>query len=133
MTQATARANTLVDTNPYRSDPVMSFVRDAARSGEPNTELSASSNPVTSPTRLYANFTGNGYPVYLQPAQQQSQTSSPDLYVPIQPEQFVGECQDPPTQNRGADRIGGGLGGSGSSYLALYPGGVNVPGKRTEG
>ena len=118
-----------------RRDAVMSSVRNAARSDGPNTAFGASSDAVTSPTQAYTSSTntGNRYPTYPQSAQQQSQTSSgiSDLYVPMQPDQFVGGYQGPPAQNQGANRIGGGgLGGGGPPLPAsFYPGGVNSSGQ----
>jgi len=135
-TSGLAHAYHIPPTNPPlvdedRKDVVMSSVRNAARSDGPNTAFGASSDAVTSPSQVYASTTttGNRYPTYPQ-SSQQSQTSSDisNLYVPMQPDQFVG-YQGSSTQNQGANRIGGGsLGGNGPPPLppSFYPGGVNT-------
>lgn len=115
-----------------RRDVVMSSVRNAARGDGQNTAFGASSDTVTSPSQVYTSntTTGNRYPTYPQPSQQ-SQASSDisNLYVPMQPDQFVGH-QGSLTQNQGANRIGGGGLGGGAPPLptSFYPGGVNTSG-----
>ena len=115
-----------------RRDVVMSSVRNAARSDGPNTAFGAASDAVTSPSQVFTSTpaTGTRYPPYSQ-SSQQSQTSSDisNLYVPMQPDQFVG-YQGPSTQNQAANRVGGGgLGGGGPPLPAsFYPGGVNASG-----
>lgn len=120
-----------------RRDVVMSSVRNAARGDGPNTTFGVSSDAVTSPSQVYTSgtTTGNRYPNYSQPSQQ-SQTSSDisNLYVPMQPDQFVG-YQGSSTQNQAANRVGGGLGGGGPPSLpaAFYPGGANASGQMQGG
>lgn len=116
-----------------RRDVVMSSVRNAARSDGPNTAFGATSDAVTSPSQVYTTTTttGSRYPAYSQPSQQ-SQPSSDisTLYVPMQPDQFVG-YQGSSTQNPATNRVGGGgLGGGGPPALptSFYPGGVNASG-----
>ena len=122
--------NPLLVVDEDRRDVVMSSVRNAARSDVPNTTFGASSDAVTSPSQTYTSTTttGNRYPTYPQ-SSQQSQTSSDisNLYVPMQPDQFVG-YQGSSTQNQGANRIGGGsLGGGGAPLpTTFYPGGTNT-------
>ena len=120
-----------------RRDVVMSSVRNAARSDGPNTAFGASSDAVTSPSQAYTSptTTSSRYPTYTQ-SSQQSQTSSgiSDLYVPMQPDQFVG-YQGSSTQNQGGNRVGGSsLGGGGQPPLpaSFYPGGVNNSGQVKE-
>jgi len=128
----TANPSLVVDDD--RRDVVMSSVRNAARSDGPNTAFGASSDAVTSPSQVYSTTTttGNRYPTYPQ-SSQQSQTSSDisNLYVPMQPDQFVG-YQGSSAQNQAANRIGGGgLGGGGQPPLpaSFYPGGANSSGQ----
>ncbi|KAF9793293.1 kinase-like domain-containing protein [Thelephora terrestris] len=120
-----------------RRDVVMSSVRNAARSDGPNATFGVSSDAVTSPSQVYTSGTtaGNRYPNYSQPSQQ-SQTSSDisNLYVPMQPDQFVG-YQGSSAQNQAANRVGGGgLGGGGPSLpAAFYSGGANASGQMQGG
>jgi len=133
-TSGLAHAYHIPQTNPSlvadeeRRDVVMSSVRNAARSDGPNTAFGASSDAVTSPSQVYTGTTttGNRYPAYPQ-SSQQSQTSSDisNLYVPMQPDQFMG-YQNPPTQNQGANRIGG---GGQPLPASFYSGGVNAAGQ----
>jgi dual specificity protein kinase YAK1 len=116
-----------------RRDVVMSSVRNAARSDGPNTAFGATSDAVTSPSQVYTTTTttGSRYPAYSQ-SSQQSQPSSDisNLYVPMQPDQFVGYQGS--SQNQPTNRVGGGgLGGAGQPPLpaSFYPGGVNTSGQ----
>ena len=138
-TSGLAHAYHIPPTNPPivvdedRRDVVMSSVRNAARSDGQNAVFSPSSDAVSSPSQVYSTTTttGNRYPTYPQ-SSQQSQTSSDvsNLYVPMQPDQFVG-YQGSSTQNQGVNRIGGGgLGGGGPPLPPqFYPGGVNPSGQ----
>ena len=137
-TSGLAHAYHIPPTNPPlvveedRRDVVMSSVRNAARSDGPNTTFGASSDAVTSPSQAYTSTTstGNRYPTYPQ-SSQQPQTSSDisNLYVPMQPDQFVGGYQGSSTQNQGPNRIGGGGLGGAPLPASFYPGGVNTSGQ----
>lgn len=113
-----------------RRDVVMTSVRNAARSDGPNTAFGASADAVTSPSQVYTTTTttGNRYTTYPQ-SSQQSQPSSDisNLYVPMQPDQFVG-YQGSGTQNPTTNRVVGG-GGPPPLAASFYPGGVNAAGQ----